>query len=94
MSIIDFSQPILGPKGEPIGESGTTLGFVAALALNTHKGQQPLSLSDAVARGTLALRVGACGEEDMSPEELVMIRGCLSSVWPPIVVARAAAMLG
>lgn len=86
---IDFSQKITGPDGT---ELEFHLGAVALAALNSPE-KEPLSLDEAVRRGTLALLVANGGEHEVTPEDAVLIRSLLPRVWAPVIVARAAMML-
>ncbi len=85
---IDFSQKITGPDG---GELGPHLGQIALGALNSTK--EPLSLEQSMKRGNLAIKVAEGGEHEVTPEDVALIRSLLATVWNPVVVARAAAML-
>jgi hypothetical protein len=86
---IDFSQKIAGPDGK---ELDIHLGQVALNALNAPE-REPLSLDQAIKRGSLALTVADGGEHEITPEDASLIRSLLPKTWAPVVVARAAKML-
>ncbi len=66
---------------------------MALAALNSPE-KEPLPLDQAIKRGTLALMVANGGEHEVTPEDAVLIRSLLPKVWAPVIVARAAMMLG
>ena len=87
---VNFSTVLktLGGADAEMDGGPLTLGQVAALALNA-----PGEAEAALRKGILALRLFTAGEEDVTPEDAALIRACLPSAWPPIIVAQAHALL-
>lgn len=86
---IDFSQPV-AILGEPIvleKDAPATLGSTMRFALNQlRQEEQSMALEDMVRRGRLALRLAEQGEQEVTPEELVMMRNSLRIFTRPELV--------
>ena len=93
---IDLDQPILDQNDKPMQrpEAGeATLGFTAATALFAPiPGDEKLDGLKKAQMGELGLRLSKGGVQDLTPEELVMIRDRVGKACLPLVVARVFAM--
>ena len=93
---IDFSTPIMMRSAPVSFVEGTAakLGDAGNLALNAVPDGVKLSLEEMVMRGKLAMRVGAGGEQDVTPEEIALIRQMLPAAFKlPELVAVIYTML-
>ena len=95
--LIDFSQTFTLPDGKAFTDadgSKLSLGKIALQSLNaTGQAREPLPLSEAMRRGSLAIKVAGGGKHEISVEDAALIRQTLPNFWSPIVVALAAQAL-
>jgi hypothetical protein len=93
---IDFSTVLTQFSGEPITSEGNapfTLGMCVVNALLQPQQQQQNPM-EKIRRARIAERAYDAGETDVSPEDLVTIREAVGSLYPPLIVYRAYALLG
>jgi hypothetical protein len=91
---VDFAAPILDLKGEPIIENGeqVTLGAITSNALlATYKDETDLAGEEKVKRFKLA--VIAEGEQDLSVEQVVLLKKLIAKAFAPLIVGRAYELL-
>lgn len=86
---VDFSKVITGLKGEPLsdGKEPVTLSAVVCgvlLALD-----QAESAEDKVRKFQLAVRAVNGGVQDLSAEDLVLLKKLIGKLCPPLVVGRS-----
>lgn len=80
---INFNQEIFidGKPVELVKGEKATLGHLCRHALNAPTENKKLSLEEMVQKGSLAIKIGKESEFDLSPEEVVLIRGSLTNVF-------------
>jgi hypothetical protein len=91
---IDFDQTFEGVTGD--GADKLTLGLVVFNCLNfvNPNSREALPLDQAIARGSMALRLKKGGQQDVDADEMSLLRSTLTTlVYPPFIVAQAAAMV-
>lgn len=85
----DFGQ-ILSALGQPLPEPANTLGAVSIAALlGVYGDEQGLSGEDKFKRYQLAERLHAGGVQDVSAEEVALIKKLVGKNWPPAVLGPA-----
>lgn len=89
---IDFDQKFTGvPEQE---REQVTLASVVYACLNHVDQREPLKLAEAVKRGHLALKLQDGGEQEVSLDDLNLLRSTLNPMlWKPFVIAQASDML-
>jgi len=91
---IDFDAPLLDLKGEPLIENGVevTLGAIASNALlATYRDEQDLTGEEKVKRFRLA--VIARGAQDLSVEQIVLLKKLIAKAYSPLIVGRVFELL-
>lgn len=80
---IDFSQHMF-VDGKPVESEGGALmlGAACRIALNAGvRDDRALDVETMVRKGRLAAKVAACEPEDLAPEDVTLIRGCLPNAF-------------
>ncbi len=91
---IDLSTIITDLAGEAVkdGEKDLTLSTVCISALLTpEQGEQPAT--EKVSRFHLAEKVYDSGEQDLSVDDVALLKKLIGKLYPPLVVGRAFAVL-
>jgi len=85
----DFSQP-LAALGQPLPEPASTLGAVSIAALlGSYADEQGLSGEEKFRRYQLAERIHAGNVQDVSAEEVALLKKLIGKNWPPAVLGPA-----
>lgn len=85
----DFSQP-LAALGQPLPELASTLGGVSIAALlGAYADEQGLSGEEKFRRYQLAERIHAGNVQDVSAEEIALLKKLIGKNWPPAVLGPA-----
>lgn len=85
----DFSQP-LAALGQPLPEPANTLGGVSIAALlGSYADEQGLSGEEKFRRYQLAERIHAGGMQEVSAEEVSLLKKLIGKNWPPAVLGPA-----
>jgi hypothetical protein len=85
----DFSQT-LSALGQPLPEPANTLGSVCVSALmGVYPDEQNLSGDDKFKRYQLAERLHAGGEQDVSAEDIALLKKLIGKNWSPAVLGPA-----
>lgn len=93
---VNFSTPIKSLSGENLVENGKeiTLASVSCTALiASFPDEMNLSGDEKVRRYSLALKIFAGGEQDLSIEDLGSLRSLISKGFGPLVVGRVREIL-
>jgi hypothetical protein len=91
---VDFAAPILDLKGGALIENGeqVTLGAIASNALlAAYRDEADLAGEEKVKRYKLA--VIAEGEQDLSVEQVVLLKKLIAKAFAPLIVGRAYELL-
>ncbi len=94
---VDFSTVLKDLAGNDAedNEGKVTLSKVAAVSLLTsYPDEQNLPATEKLKRGRLAEITYKGGEQDMSPEDLAVIRALIAKGWGPLVVLQAFRLTG
>jgi len=89
---VDFSKVILDLKGEPVkdGEKDFTLGDVAQNALlMPYPDEKELDGKAKVERFMIATTAALGGEQDISAEDVALIKKLIAKAYGPLVVGRS-----
>lgn len=85
----NFSQAMIA-LGAQLPENVATLGAVCIGALmGVYADEQALSGDDKFKRYKLAERISAGGEQDVSAEEIALLKKLIGKNWPPAVLGPA-----
>lgn len=85
----DFGQPITSPF-EPLPNFADTLGKVCvASLLGSYADEQGLSGEEKFRRYQLAERIHAGNMQDVSAEEIALLKKLIGKNWPPAVLGPA-----
>lgn len=85
----NFSQAMIA-LGAQLPDNVATLGAVCIGALmGVYADEQGLSGDEKFKRYKLAERISAGGEQDVSAEEVVLIKKLIGKNWPPAVLGPA-----
>lgn len=89
---IDLSTVICDLDGKPIKAADAkdfTVGMCACNALLTPDAKDETSGEDKVKRFRLAERVYEGGEQDLSVEDIALLKQLIGKIYPPLTVGRA-----
>lgn len=85
----DFSQ-LLAALGQPLPEPANTLGGVSVAALlGSYADEQGLSGEEKFHRYQLAERIHAGSVQEVSAEEVALLKKLIGKNWPPAVLGPA-----
>jgi hypothetical protein len=86
---VDFSKPILTLEGKP-DEAKTTLGNLACIALTTMLPEdKDMPAEEKVNRFKLAMTVAKGKVQDLSAEDMVLLKKLIGKMFGPLAVGRA-----
>jgi hypothetical protein len=86
--LIDFDGKDMKQSEKPL-----TLGIACATALGNALQGDDLKPEETVARWHLSVRLYGGGDQEMSPEQLTMVRARLAKVYPILIAGQAIEML-
>jgi len=86
---VNLSTLVTDPRGVPVkdGNEDLTVGNVCASALLTPDGKDQ-EANEKVKRFKLAMRVVEGGEQDLSMEEIVLLKTLIGKHYAPLIVGR------
>lgn len=95
MATINMSQVLKDFDGKDMkqSEKPLTLGITCATALGNVLQGDDLRPEETVERWHLSVRLYGGGDQEMSPEQLTMVRARLAKVYPVLIAGQSVSML-